>query len=56
MRNPSKGTAACWDCKFYKVIGATPDHPYVEWQCLASGTPERIAWMRMKCDDKVKSK
>lgn len=46
--------AACWDCKFYKVIGVRPDHSFVEWLCLASGTPERMAWMRMKCKKKEK--
>lgn len=55
MRNPKRGTAACWDCKFYQVVKSSPDHPDVEWLCLVSGKPERMAWMKMKCERKVKA-
>jgi hypothetical protein len=56
MRNPSKGTAACWDCKFYKVIDGYGNGTPIR-TCNADKKVQTVVMtMPMKCKDKVKSK
>ena len=48
MKNPSKGTAACWDCHWYithkgQLVCTCPDKEKV------------LSVMPMKCKDKAKS-
>ena len=49
MRNPSKGTAACWDCAWYLVLDGQP-------MCTLTDKEKPLPIMPMKCKDKVKSK
>jgi len=48
MRNPAKGNAACWDCKFYLVLNNSP-------VCNKSGKNVLILIKPMTCPAKVKS-
>jgi len=49
MRNPSKGTAACWDCGWYLVLDG-------QRVCVLTDHERELSVMPLKCKDKVKSK
>jgi hypothetical protein len=65
MRNPAKGNAACWDCKFYvtnmKLLAHDDfDNPpkmltINQPVCTVSGMPVLVPIMPMKCEEKEKA-
>lgn len=49
MRNQSKGTAACWDCRFYLILNG-------ERMCCVTAKNMPLPMLPMKCKMKEKSK
>ena len=54
MRAQGKGNAACWDCRFYKVIDWYGNGTLIRTCKALGGDPIVITVMPMKCDRREK--
>ena len=65
MRDQSKGTAACWDCRFYATSMKLPAYDPPDGPpkmltinqpvCTVSGMPVLVPLKPMKCKEKQKA-